>query len=79
VLNEDLMGSVLEPRNVQAAYGRVKANGGAPGVDGMSVEAYQRPPSSLGALRTIRSCGDLSRQRSNRRMRKTARPVVWEG
>ena len=40
VLNEDLMGSVLEPRNVQAAYGRVKANGGAPGVDGMSVEAY---------------------------------------
>jgi hypothetical protein len=40
VLNEELMARVLEPGNLQAAYEHVKANGGAAGVDGMSVEAY---------------------------------------
>lgn len=41
MLNEDLMESILEPNNLQAAYARVKANGGAAGVDGMNVEAYE--------------------------------------
>lgn len=40
MLNEELMERVLNPNNVQAAYEHVKANGGAPGVDGMRVEAY---------------------------------------
>ena len=39
VLNEELMERVLNPSNLKAAYEHVKANGGAPGVDGMSVEA----------------------------------------
>jgi len=40
VLNEDVMGQVLDPVNVSRAYEKVKRNDGAPGVDGMSVEAY---------------------------------------
>jgi RNA-directed DNA polymerase len=40
VLNENLMANVLNRDNLREAYRRVKANGGAPGVDGMSVEAF---------------------------------------
>jgi RNA-directed DNA polymerase len=40
VLNEDVMGQVLDPENVSRAYEQVKRNDGAPGVDGMSVAAY---------------------------------------
>jgi len=40
VLNENLMTNVLNRDNLMEAYRRVKANGGAPGVDGMSVEAF---------------------------------------
>lgn len=40
VLTEDVMGQVLDPVNVSRAYEQVKRNDGAPGVDGMSVEAY---------------------------------------
>ena len=40
MLNEDVMGQVLDPVNVSRAYEQVKRNDGAPGVDGMSVEAY---------------------------------------
>ena len=40
MLNEDLMGTILERNNLVTAYERVKANNGAPGVDGMSVEAF---------------------------------------
>ena len=40
MLNEELMERVLSPGNVQMAYDRVKANGGAPGVDGIDVTAY---------------------------------------
>lgn len=40
MLKEELMEHVVEPENLEAAYRRVKANGGAAGVDGMSVEAY---------------------------------------
>jgi hypothetical protein len=38
VLNEDLMENVLDPVNVGLAYEQVKRNGGAGGIDGMSVE-----------------------------------------
>lgn len=40
MLNEDWMEKVLEPGNVERAYAQVKRNGGAAGVDGMSVAAY---------------------------------------
>ncbi len=39
VLNERLMEQVLDRENLQAAYLQVKANRGAPGIDGMEVEA----------------------------------------
>jgi RNA-directed DNA polymerase len=38
VLNETLMGQVMDPENLQAAYLAVKANHGAPGVDGITTE-----------------------------------------
>jgi RNA-directed DNA polymerase len=37
-LNEMTMDEVLSRENLNAAYRRVKANAGAPGVDGMSVK-----------------------------------------
>jgi hypothetical protein len=39
VLNERLMEVILTEENLQAAYRQVKANGGAPGMDGMGVKA----------------------------------------
>ncbi len=39
-LNEDLMDQVLESRNLRAAWKSVKANRGAAGIDGISVEAF---------------------------------------
>ena len=38
--NEEMMAEVVDPENVRRAYEQVKGNGGAAGVDGMSVEAY---------------------------------------
>ena len=38
VLNEVIMDQILQRENLNAAYRAVKANGGAPGVDGMSIE-----------------------------------------
>jgi RNA-directed DNA polymerase len=35
-----MMEQVLSPENLQAAWRRVKANAGAPGIDGMTVEAF---------------------------------------
>lgn len=43
VPNEERMERVLNPNNLKAAYEHVKANGGAPGVDGMSVEPNTLP------------------------------------
>jgi len=39
-LREDLRGRVLTPENVRQAWPQVKANHGAPGVEGMTVEAF---------------------------------------
>ena len=33
-----LMGQVVERKNMMAAWKRVKANGGAPGIDGMTID-----------------------------------------
>lgn len=57
MLNENLMESVLNRDNLIKAYKRVKANGGAPGVDGMSVDAFaeharQHWPGIAGKLQT---------------------------
>ncbi len=38
-LPEALMEEVIEPKNLNRAYQRVKANKGAPGVDGMNVDS----------------------------------------
>lgn len=40
MLNENVMERVLNRDNLMEAYKRVKANGGAPGIDGMSVQAF---------------------------------------
>jgi hypothetical protein len=37
VLNEEMMSSILNPENHRAAYMKVKANKGAPGIDGIGV------------------------------------------
>ena len=39
-LHDDLMARVLEPANFQRAWKRVKANRGAPGIDGMRIEDF---------------------------------------
>ena len=41
MLNENVMDLILTRDNIVKAYQRVKANKGAPGVDGMSVEAFK--------------------------------------
>ena len=38
--SEDLLGHVLQPENLQAAWKRVRANKGAAGIDGMTVDAF---------------------------------------
>ncbi len=39
-LSEDLLERILAPENLRAAWKRVKANHGAPGIDGVTVEAF---------------------------------------
>ena len=39
--NDKLMEQVAEPANLNAAWKRVRANGGAPGIDGLSVAAFE--------------------------------------
>jgi RNA-directed DNA polymerase len=39
-LSEDLMERVLTPENLRKAWHQVKANHGAPGVDGMTIEDF---------------------------------------
>ena len=55
-LGDDLMERVLTPENLRKGWHQVKANHGAPGVDGMTVEdfpvfAREHWPSSRQALR----------------------------
>ena len=40
VQDETLMERVLEPENLQKAWLKVRSNAGAPGIDGMTIEAY---------------------------------------
>ncbi|MEN8133695.1 MAG: hypothetical protein ABFS45_26765 [Pseudomonadota bacterium] len=39
-LHDDLMERVLDRENVRRAWKRVKANRGAPGLDGMAIEDF---------------------------------------
>jgi len=39
-LSDDLMGRALAPENLRKAWHQVKANHGAPGVDGMTIEEF---------------------------------------
>ena len=39
-LNEDLMQAVVAPENMRRAWARVKANKGAPVIDGMPIEEF---------------------------------------
>lgn len=39
-LHDDLMVRVVAPENLESAWKQVKANRGAPGVDGMSIDAF---------------------------------------
>src|SRR6266542_3630444 len=39
-MNENLIERILEPGNLREAWRRVKSNGGAPGVDGMTLEEF---------------------------------------
>jgi hypothetical protein len=100
--------SVLAKENLNAAWLQVKANAGAAGVDGWSVERsrvyvtehwsqieaallagqYQPAPSpeeqhpaTLWVYHPVESDGGTTMTAAcfNRRMRKTARPVVWKG
>jgi hypothetical protein len=47
VQEQTMMERVLAPENLRAAWRRVKANAGAPGIDGMTVEAF---PASYGSV-----------------------------
>ena len=38
--SEDLLGQVLQPENIQTAWKRVRANKGAAGIDGMTVDEF---------------------------------------
>ena len=38
--NDRLMEQVADPANLNAAWKRVRENGGAPGIDGITVEAF---------------------------------------
>src|ERR1035437_1863587 len=40
VQEQTMMEQILAPENLRAAWKRVKANAGAPGIDGMTVEAF---------------------------------------
>ena len=39
-LHDELMGRIVDPANMRRAWKRVKANQGAPGVDGMTLEDF---------------------------------------
>ena len=39
-LHDELMGRIVEPANMRGAWKRVKANQGAPGIDGMTLKDF---------------------------------------
>lgn len=59
-----LYGRVCEPTTLQAAWERVRANGGAPGVDGVSIEQIEKSEGGVaGFLQEIREALDTKRYR----------------
>jgi len=51
----NMMEQILEPENLSRAWHRVKSNAGAPGIDGMSVEAFP----DFSRVHWLRICSEL--------------------
>jgi hypothetical protein len=76
-MNEMTMGEVLSRENLNAAYREVKANAGAPGVDGMSVEELKEPDPGWNPWAELSSSFERFRQRPMILQRPFARLEVF--
>jgi len=80
-MHEALMEQVVREANATQAWLAVKRNRGCAGIDGMTTEELR---STIRVPCSNRACSHPVKRKKeaaafNRRMRKTARPVVWEG
>ena len=87
-LHEDLMERVLASENMRRAWKRVKANKGAPGIDGMRIEDFAEfarlhwpafaKPCVMAAINPKRCDGSRSRSRAGANA-GWASPPWWTG
>jgi RNA-directed DNA polymerase len=74
--HEDLMELILCRRNMTRAYERVKANRGAPGVDGMTVDDFlDFARQHWDGIRSALRCGRYQPQPVRRRPTKRVCPI----